>query len=490
MATVSSIKPTSDNYINSLLGDGKWGTTSLTYSAPTNASYYGSNYGDGEPTRKFEALNNTQINAWESALDMYASFSGLEFTRVTETASQHGDLRIAMSDAPNTAWGYFPSTSPEGGDAWFNNSGGWYDNPVKGNYAYLTFLHETGHTLGLEHPHSGTEMPLDQDSLEFSVMSYRSFVGGSLNGGYTNESWSYPQTPMMLDIAALQHLYGANYDTFSGNTTYSWSPTSGEMFINRHGQGAPGDNRVFLTIWDGGGTDTYNFSNYSTNLTVDLRPGQWTTTSSEQLAQLDSGGSEYARGNIANALLFNDDPRSLIENARGGSGNDAIIGNVAGNVLWGSGGNDSLMGCGGRDRMYGGIGADVLNGGAGEDRLFGEAGNDRLLSGSGADLLVGGAGSDDFVFRFTSDSAPGARDVIKDFVCGVDTIDLWRIDANLEVGGNQAFSFIGGKAFGQVAGQLQFASNVLSGDTDGDGAADLQIYIPNVDALTHSDFLL
>ncbi len=34
---------------------------------------------------------------------------------------------------------------------WFNNTSHQYDNPVIGNYAWLTVMHETGHTLGLKH---------------------------------------------------------------------------------------------------------------------------------------------------------------------------------------------------------------------------------------------------------------------------------------------------------------------------------------------------
>ena len=91
---------------------------------------------------------------------------------------------------------------------------------------------------------------------------------------------------MMYDIAALQKMYGANFNTNSGNSTYSWSTTTGEMFINGVGQGTPAANKIFLTVWDGGGTDTYDFSNYATSLTVDLRPGQWSTVSAAQLALL------------------------------------------------------------------------------------------------------------------------------------------------------------------------------------------------------------
>ena len=122
-------------------------------------------------------------------------------------------------------------------------------------------------------------MPAHRDSMEYTVMSYSSYAGASPSDGYMNETWGFAQSLMMYDIAALQHLYGADYSTQSGNTVYSWSDITGQMSINGVGQGTPGDNRILLTVWDGGGTDTYDFSNYVTPVEVDLRPGEWTTTS-------------------------------------------------------------------------------------------------------------------------------------------------------------------------------------------------------------------
>ena len=86
-------------------------------------------------------------------------------------------------------------------------------------------------------------------------------------------------------------------------------------------------------MWDGGGIDTYDFANYRTDLSIDLRPGHWSTLSIGQIAYL--GGFRWARGNIANALLYQGDPQSLIENAIGGGGADRIFGNSAGNHLIG-----------------------------------------------------------------------------------------------------------------------------------------------------------
>jgi len=745
MPATATYNLTGNAYIDGLLSGIKWAPTNLTYSFPTSASYYGSGYGSGEPGSNFGALNSAQQAAGRAAFDIFSSVANITFSEIAETSNQHADLRLAASDMVGTAWAYYPSTRSEGGDVWFNKSNGYYTSPQAGNYAFTTFLHEIGHALGLEHAHEGHVMPASRDSMEYTVMSYRSYVGASTTSGYVNEKWGFAQTLMMYDIAALQHMYGANYSTHSGATTYSWSPTTGQMFINGTGQDMPGANRIFLTVWDGGGADTYNFSAYSTSLKVDLRPGAWTTTSSDQLARLHYDGSKLAAGNIANALLHENDARSLIENAKGGSAGDRIIGNTAANKLWGNGGNDTLSGMEGNDVLIGGAGADKLNGGSGfdyasytdatagvvarlyapttnkgyaagdtytsiegligsahsdqlygdeagnrlhggagndvlygrggndalygvdgNDKLFGSAGadkldggagfdyasyqdatagvlarldapkansghaagdtyssiegligskysdklygdaarnklfggagndvlyglggndalygmdgtdklvgsagadkldggagfdyasyqdatagvvarldrpssntgyaagdtytgieglmgskytdklygdaaanrlygdagndvlyglggNDVLIGGAGADRLYGSAGADRFVIDKIGNSLPTARDRIGDFTRGEDKIDLRSIDANTSLGGDQAFSFIGGKAFSGKAGELNFAGNVLSGDVNGDRIADFQVDIPNVSSLLGTDFYL
>jgi VCBS repeat-containing protein len=112
-----------------------------------------------------------------------------------------------------------------------------------------------------------------------------------------------------------------------------------------------------MTIWDGGGSDAYDFSSYTTNLTVDLNPGGWSTASTTQLASLGSG--HYAAGNIANALLYRGNVASLIENAVGGSGSDTLLGNAANNKLTGGGDSDILDGGAGADTAaYSGLLAD------------------------------------------------------------------------------------------------------------------------------------
>jgi serralysin len=312
-------------------------------------------------------MNANQRFAIDYAIDQFDALTALSFQRIGfgSSSDKTAIIRYAESNKPSTAWAYYPSESPEGGDAWFNNAKHVYDNPVMGNYAWLTFLHETGHALGLKHPHEYKAtfgiVGESHDSLEYTVMSYRSYERDSLDGGYSNETWGFPQTLMMNDIAALQYMYGPDWTTHAGSTVYSWHPVTGQLSIQENGgpvigEPLPGANRIFMTIWDGGGTDTYNFSSYTTNLFIDLQPGHWTKTDTVhnyQTAHLNyfEDNTRLAAGNIANALLYKDDPRSLIENAIGGSGNDTFVGNDVAN---------SFMGGAGADTFTGGLGADTF----------------------------------------------------------------------------------------------------------------------------------
>ena len=97
-----------------------------------------------------------------------------------------------------------------------------------------------------------------------------------------------------------------------------------------------------MTIWDGGGNDTYDLSNYAQRIsrsTCVPANGRRPRRPSSPI----SAHGHIARGNVANALLFKGDTRSLIENAIGGSATtDVIIANQAANRLTGGGGADTF----------------------------------------------------------------------------------------------------------------------------------------------------
>ena len=178
---------------------------------------------------------------------------------------------------------------------------------------------------------------------------------------------------------------------------------------------------------------------------------------------------------------------SEVENAtyNNFSGNFDVDGNGLDNVIVGGGGTDTIDGFGGDDELRGQVGADTINGGDDDDLLVGA---------SGADNLTGGSGADEFWVGFFESGTGANADVITDFAPGTDIINVSGWDADLNTGGNQAFSFIGTAAFSNTAGELRYSFNgtdtVVQGDIDGGGSADFEIVLSGNVTLAASDFVL
>ncbi len=136
-------------------------------------------------------------------------------------------------------------------------------------------------------------------------------------------------------------------------------------------------------------------------------------------------------------------------------------------------------------------GLPFIDGQDGDDTIAGSSLADTLRGGLGRDALSGGLGPDVFDFNAIAESVKGNdRDVIMDFDRSVkDRIDLADIDAKKGVGGNNAFKFIGTKAFHDVKGELRCSDGIVKGDVNGDGVADFEIQA-NLSTLKGADFIL
>ncbi|CAA2105877.1 Serralysin B [Methylobacterium bullatum] len=477
--------PSSGNAgIDQLLAGTRWTGTNLTYSFPTSGSFY-SYYPDGpfdhggfeyDPIggrpwwAEHATFTTAQRQAAISTLDLISSYTGLTFTRITETATNHATLRYSQlqtvydSDAPpisgfNSTLSHAPGDTPEAGDAWFDTDNFTYGPPAEGNFGHLNIMRGIAETLGLRDNGRSSDLTI--------------FFGSSTWYDY-NPSHQMPQSLMQNDIAALQYLYGADFTARSGATTYSWNPTTGEHTIDGVRQGAPATNTIYATIWDGGGVDTYDLSNYSTNLRIDLAPGAFSTFSQAQIATRSAvvqGSPAFtAAGNIANALLYNGDSRSLIERAIGGSGDDSILGNIAANLLIGGAGNDSLSGKEGNDTLKGGSGNDALDGGAGNDTLDG---------GKDADALAGGLGNDTYIVRTGDAGGASPYDrIIERAGEGTDTLRLVGVKpADVSVVSDQTY---GGVQFGLKATDGTYSFVNVSAGTTASGASALGSVIEKV----------
>ncbi|WP_424137690.1 hypothetical protein [Roseomonas chloroacetimidivorans] len=202
-------------------------------------------------------------------------------------------------------------------------------------------------------------------------------------------------------------------------------------------------------------------------------------------------GNDTLKGGAGNDTLTGGEGKDKLD---GGAGVDTLLGGEGDDTLAGGADSDTLDGGAGKDTLDGGLGSDTLLGGEGKDTLIGGDGNDRLVGGLESDKMSGGAGNDTFVFSNLFDSKTGSgRDLILDFGNG-DVIDLSALDARANAAGDQAFSFIGNKAFSHTAGELhtvQSGGNTLiEGDVTGDGKADFQIQLTGYHTMAASDFIL
>jgi hypothetical protein len=302
----------------------KWGGVKgtgvvLTYSIPQDYAWFEQGYSE---FAEWYELNAIEIAAVRSALAVWGSVANIAFVEVADGQFQVGELRFAKSgNIDSFAHAYYPGGTPKSGDVWFKE-GSWHDNPSaaipEGSYDYLTILHEIGHALGLEHSFEGSGRNLDDryDGYAFTIMSYSATPGGD------NYASFYPTTPMYYDLVNIQGIYGRGRHNH-GDTTYTFR----------------GDQNYWETIDDSGGTDRIVHKGTDRAL-IDLNIGHWS----------DLGRTiVFNDGSTTSTVMIG--PRTMIENATGGSGRDRIIGNGKANALNGGAGKDTVSGKAGADRF-------------------------------------------------------------------------------------------------------------------------------------------
>ncbi|MCJ8051935.1 M10 family metallopeptidase C-terminal domain-containing protein [Shinella curvata] len=424
MAKVVAAPKVASSLLDAITADKVWGEVKLQY-------YFG-NQNSLSLDSEFRSSFNEEFTgkpdaafAFKSvALTAYNSLSAVTVLKLTQTTNTtKADFVLVSSSAPidEDLEGFFPfpgTSHRAAGDSWqmgvFNSGAEALTAAAEkggGQYASWTVLHEIGHSMGLMHTHNeDTGEPLARlgvlDNERYSVMSY--------NPASAGVKYGHAVTYMALDIAALQALYG-KADYAEGASTYRLTyARSASLDL---GEGDMTIGRAYACVWDTSGSDTISVSggDYSIINLFD--------------ATLNTSGNTGAMARTLAALKttdFYDDLSSLVRKQitqaaynAGGSFSEILREGTSG--LKGIGGGLSIANGAVIENARGGAGDDLLIGNEANNRFWGGAGDDTIISSSGNDKMKGGAGADTFVF-----GRGDGHDIIYDF-SGEDVISLVKL---------------------------------------------------------------
>ncbi len=427
---------TGNTLIDSLLSEGEehWAGAG-TFNQPTTVTYSFADQGSAlseEQRVDAQTIPESFRQQVRSQLDGIEAVANLTFVEVTDTGdfdAQTGDGRgqiniVLAEDILDASFAVLPTgaepwLSDRNGDVVFTgglmDDGLWVDEYRGGT---MTITHEILHALGLEHPFEGyLDAPDYVDTQFYTLLSYTS----------VHTDTYFPDAPMIADIAALQHLYGANTETNAGDDVYVFD--SHEVFLG--------------TIWDAEGLDTIQH-NGSRDAIINLQAGQASMVgASPTYSEVYSVETiEFTAEHTIERIVMDDATDGWAEITDDGKAfrlvNDPDTSDLDGDGLMGftvymENGefnyyrvdNDDVD-VGMRENLHIAEGVVIENaqGGDGDDVLTGNAAGNMLTGGPGDDVLTGGAGADIFVFAAGFDD-----DVIQDFTAGEDTLYFAGIES-------------------------------------------------------------
>ena len=318
------------------------------------------------------------------ARQAFQSWEDVTIIDFTEVAAEEADIIVTLTDFRSDTdlddtlgFAFQPEGDELDGDIFI-------DLPFSDDLPL--YIHEIGHSLGLDHSFDGARVfgDLSLDRIENTIMGDADFDAAT--------------GPGTFDIQAIQAMYADGAPPPGPDPTPAPEPDASAT--------AGPD-----LLLGGDGADVI----------------------------MGLGGADTISGGLGRDTLSGNRGRDEIS---GNRGRDVIEGGGGRDMLMGNGGSDSLSGDGGRDRLDGGAGADTLDGGRGRDELTGGLGGDLFVfSGGGPrdtitdftfDIdqiqFIGANSIDDLTFGDAAAGAVVRFGNAKVLIEGVESIDLIEDD--------------------------------------------------------------
>lgn len=312
-----------------------------------------------------ESFDQINREATRKAIKMIESYANINFTEVGE--DDPANIGYAMSHNTSPRQNGFASY---GGSVWLSashyQSGG---KDLTGRLGYMTVVHETMHSLGAKHPFEGPDsavLPKQEDDKTVSFMNY----------SYRYFDNKAEITP--YDMAYLHYRYGVNPKARTQDDTYYFKP------YNLHT--VDGD----VYIWDGGGVDTFDATDQTQGVHVNLTPGSWIYSGKKSERFLIQDVQHFDKNTFFAADRYRDLSKvnlgeKIVTHTKG----QAFIGyGTQIERLLGSKHDDTLTGNNINNAIYGNAGDDTIDGGAGDDYIDGGKGIDSMAGGTGDDIFI------------------------------------------------------------------------------------------------------
>ncbi|RRD88665.1 Ig-like domain-containing protein, partial [Conchiformibius steedae] len=371
----------------------------------------------------------------KKALDIISQYANIRFEQTESVLRDDVAIRFYIVKKQSTNSN---AHAEYGGDVYMGNSlleGG--KKSLSDDYPLNVVLHEVLHSLGAEHPHQGNiQMPHAENSRLLTALSYK------------EQDLAYPQLGI-FDVAFLHYRFGVNPNVRKGNDVYRFRAAS-DHSVERD-----------VYIWDGGGVDTFDASDQTQGVNVNLTPGSWIyagkkTENFLMAAPYTSAGINTYFGQPANININGGVDKIRFNNY---TQNQAFIGyGTQIEKLIGSDYDDTLTGNNATNAIHGGKGNDTINGGGG--------GNDYLDGGAGADTMSGGVGDDTYVVDNTADTVTEAVGEGNDTVHSYISYTLGENVENLHLYGTDNVNAIGNALANVLKGNA--ADNRLEGGAGND----------------------